>query len=214
MGTYLLNAIGAYILVILIIGLIRERRSARPFESWLQRIGPRLRGVMALFLAAVGLRAFMPSLAARAFLYLPAYCDVLLGGLSYFIHEGGHFVLQWAPRTVHMLGGTLFQLGFPAALCLWYLRRKCHCCAALALFWVGHELPSVGRYIADARALQLDGLAPDGIHDWHWLLGEYGLLELDKLLGFSVQAAGALVMISACVWFTAGGRNNLDGRPV
>ena len=206
MGTYLLNAIGAYVLILLVVGLLLERRSAQPFEAWLQKIGPRWRGALALFLALVGWCALMPSRHDGVLLYLPGLFSTVLDYLSYFIHEGGHFILQWATRTVHLLGGTLFQLGFPLALCCWYLHRRFWHCAALAFFWFGHELPGVGRYIADARAQKLGMLSPDGMDDWHHLLGTYGLLDFDRLLGFTTLTLGVPAMIAACALFVAGRR--------
>ncbi len=51
-------------------------------------------------------------------------------------------------------------------------------------------------YVRDAR-LQALPLVGGGEHDWAWLLGSWGLLERDQLIGGVVYLIGVLVYLIA-----------------
>jgi hypothetical protein len=51
-------------------------------------------------------------------------------------------------------------------------------------------------YIRDAR-LQALPLVGGGEHDWAWLLGNWGLLQRDQLIGGAVYLVGVLLYLIA-----------------
>ncbi len=65
----------------------------------------------------------------------------------------------------------------------------------------------IAPYINDARAGVLPLLggntgqsSPYGFHDWAYLLGETGLLHLDRGLAQTCHLLGSLIMLLALVW--------------
>lgn len=108
----------------------------------------------------------------------------LLDNADLIIHEAGHFVFRPFGRTIYMLGGTLMQVLLPSLLAWHFLVHAYRLGAQLALFWLGHNLLNIGVYAADAqtRALPLLG-GSSVVHDWHFLLGQYGLIAWDGAIG-------------------------------
>jgi hypothetical protein len=65
----------------------------------------------------------------------------------------------------------------------------------VTLFWVSQSLFNVSVYVKDARAQALPLLGGDGvIHDWNWLLGRFGLLSWDQVIGGAIYTMGVLVL--------------------
>ncbi len=186
---------------------------------WMRRVGS---GLMAVFLFGGLLQALFPQL------HVPIIELVLsaLSMLTFLIHEAGHSVFGLLGQFMGALGGTLAQLLFPLLVSLVGLSRPRERVTALFfVFWLGLSLMDVSRYIGDARSQQLklfspqallDGAAP--IHDWHYLLGQVGLLPYDHVLAAGVYGLGLLVMLAAlaAALLLAAGRNPfgfLDQHP-
>lgn len=109
-------------------------------------------------------------------------------------HEGGHIVFGLlGSRFIMVCGGTAMQLLLPAAAAWHFYRREERSSACGALWWFGQNFLGIGRYVADARAQQLD-LVAGGVHDWTYLLETIGLLIHDEGLGRAVQILGCLIM--------------------
>jgi hypothetical protein len=73
---------------------------------------------------------------------------------------------------------------------------------AFALGWLGTNLFESATYAADAREMDLPLVTPGGgeaIHDWHYMLGELGMLEWDTTLGFLFRIAGTLSLLASLV---------------
>ena len=105
-------------------------------------------------------------------------------GIDLVIHEAGHAFAIFLPRFLHVLGGSALQVLMPA-VCAWtFLKQRQPGSFAVALFWTGESVTDVAIYMADAkrRALPLLGGDPTG-HDWHYLLGQLGLLNWGQALG-------------------------------
>src|SRR5690606_19899430 len=103
----------------------------------------------------------------------------VLDHVNLAFHEAGHFFFGLFGELLHWLGGTLGQFVFPIA-CAWhFLRREQLLQCAGCLFWACENLRYVALYVADARTQALP-LVGGGQHDWHYLLGRFGLLELDQ----------------------------------
>ena len=112
------------------------------------------------------------------------------------IHEAGHSIFIFFGQMMSMLGGTIFQLLIPVSISLYFLLRKDYFSFAFTLFWIGDNLFNISTYIKDARAMNLPLLVTGSIHDWNWLLSEWGLLELDQTIGGFVYRLGTLALIS------------------
>ncbi len=121
-----------------------------------------------------------------------------LHGVNLAIHETGHLVFQPFGETMHFLGGSLFQILFPAVFVGYFLWKGDRFGAAVALWWVGLNFWDVAPYIGDAQA-QLLPLVGGGIHDWTVLLGEWGLLRRDAEIARAVHLVGTVVVV-ASIW--------------
>ena len=115
----------------------------------------------------------------------------LLAGADLGFHELGHLVcyaidatMPW-PEVLTAAAGSLFQVGFPLGLALYFLvARRDHRGAAVCLAWAATSAADVARYVADApyEALPLLG----GKHDWATILGPE---HLDRLREAGAWAA-------------------------
>jgi hypothetical protein len=105
-----------------------------------------------------------------------AYRWHFLDGVNLLFHEGGHMVLLPFGMTLHMLGGTLGQLFFPAACAFHFWRRGKEFEAWICGLWLAESTMYMAEYLGDAKAMALP-LVGGGIHDWHWILSRVGLLD-------------------------------------
>ena len=104
-------------------------------------------------------------------------------------HEAGHMLLLPLGRFMSVAGGSLFQLLVPLVCAGAFLRQHDNrFAAAVCVWWAGQNLVDLAPYIADARTLQLPllggftGAEVEG-HDWEYLLGTFGWLHHDLVLG-------------------------------
>ena len=109
------------------------------------------------------------------------------------IHEAGHLIFSPFGVVTSFLGGTIFQLLVPLLCLIHFIWKKSNYGISFCLFWIGDNIINVGRYIVDARSMQLP-LFGGGIHDWNWLLGRWGLLHLDIQIGNFVHQLGVAVL--------------------
>lgn len=124
----------------------------------------------------------------------------LLDGVNLLFHEAGHplfGLFHWETLTV--LGGTLMQLLVPLlVLGSFWFRRQAHGVAAAGI-WAFENLLNIARYVADARE-QVLPLVGGGEHDWTTLLGQWGLLAQDNLIGRWLRVVGWLGMLACWLW--------------
>jgi hypothetical protein len=119
-----------------------------------------------------------------------------LDGVNLAFHEAGHLFFALFGQTLHLLGGTVGQLFFPAACGLHFLRRGRRFEAAICGVWLGESVLYAARYLSDAKAMALP-LVGGHIHDWNWLLSRAGLLEHAERIGVFVHGLGSLVVIGS-----------------
>jgi len=120
---------------------------------------------------------------------------IFLDSVNLLLHEGGHFVLSWAPQSIYILGGTLGQLFFPVAFGVYFLRKRDDRFAAAAcLWWLGENFRNIARYMADAgpEALPLTG----EIHDWGFLSRHWGFLSSAQSMATGIRTLGSLAMLA------------------
>ena len=145
----------------------------------------------------------------------PTYAS-LFGGITLGVHELGHLLLFWAGRFLSIAGGSLAQVAAPAAAAWVLYRQRDYFGVAVAAAWLAFSLFGLAAYIADARAqeLPLVGLTPDPVHDWHWLLEKFGILEWDGRLALLTRAVafviwlGSLALGGWLVWTMAAKRSD------
>jgi hypothetical protein len=141
-------------------------------------------------------RVLAVALAPYAAWLVFAYEYHFLDGVNLAFHEAGHLFLRFAGQTLHVLGGTLGQLFFPAVLALRFARRRESFEAAVCLLWLGESLMYVATYLGDAQAQALP-LVGGHVHDWGWLLGRAGLLEQCASIARLLHVVASIVVVGA-----------------
>lgn len=144
-----------------------------------------------------------------------AYEYHFLDGVNLLLHEGGHMLFSFMGETLHILGGTLGQLFFPAAAALYFFRRKAFFDAAVMAVWLAESLMYTANYMSDARAQSLP-LVGGQIHDWNWLFSRWGILAHDELIGGLVHLLASVLALAAlfvCFTEISWGRRRLSTAP-
>jgi hypothetical protein len=194
----------AVIMVSLAIGIYRQKPDIQSYEAFLARKPMFIQIVMAAgpaLILAGSLELVSGKLASPVW---------FIDTVGLIVHEGGHFLTMWAGEFVHFLGGTLFEIGVPAALTIWALTLNCKRLGAFALAWTSVASFSASEYSGDANALELKLLgASDSIedkmigHDWHNILGMIGQLDAAPLVSdmfWSVAVVAGLSAIALPIW--------------
>jgi hypothetical protein len=138
----------------------------------------------------------------------------LIDNVNLPIHETGHLVFAPFGEFVTALGGSLFQVIFPAIFVFYFMRRGDEHSASVALWWVAENLWNVAIYIADAQEQELP-LVGGGEHDWAFLLAEMGILRRDDQVAAVVRFVGIMLFVLAVAWgyrAALGRRRAEDGR--
>ena len=121
----------------------------------------------------------------------------ILHNIDLPIHETGHLVFMPFGETMHILGGSLFQILFPAIFVGYFVAvRRDRFAAAVCLVWVAQNFFDVAIYVADARAQELP-LVGGGEHDWFNLLDGWNVLEKDTLYAARLRAVGVMLLLAA-----------------
>ena len=119
-----------------------------------------------------------------------------LDGANLLFHEAGHVFFGLFGEVLGFLGGTLGQLVFPVACAVHFARLGRAFDSAVCVLWGGESLMYVAVYMGDANRLELP-LVNDGLHDWRWLLGRFGLLEHAEGLAVATHLLASAVVIGA-----------------
>lgn len=131
------------------------------------------------------------------------------------LHEGGHFLFMFFGRTLHVIGGSFWQITFPI---LWFaiaLKQKSQV-APFPLFWAGENMMDVSLYIRDAQdmVIPLLGGRKSG-HDWHYLLTKWDWIDSCQEIADVVFFLGLIIAIAAIIfgigWAVAAYRES--GKP-
>lgn len=126
----------------------------------------------------------------------------ILDGIDLFIHEAGHPILGvFGWRWLMMAGGTIFQLAFPIAFVVHFLRHDQPKSANACVGWLGQNFLHIGRYAADARVQELP-LVGGGEHDWTYLLDCWGLLTHEVGVGrfFDFVGCALIAWAAVAIW--------------
>ncbi|WP_103026608.1 hypothetical protein [Salinibacter altiplanensis] len=109
------------------------------------------------------------------------------------VHEAGHVFFAPFDWTLHILGGSLFQLLLPGLFVVSFLRHSYRPGLQIALVWWGQNALYVSTYAADAQERALPLITNDpSTHDWWNLLRAAGLLPFDDMIGYAFLGLGLL----------------------
>ncbi len=124
-----------------------------------------------------------------------------LNNIDLVIHEAGHVIFFSFGNFLYILGGSLFQVLFPAIFVFYFFLRKQYFSASIVLFWVGENIINVSVYASDAIAMNLPLLGGDSSgHDWHNLLSMTNLLMYTPQIGACIYFCGiSTLIIAACL---------------
>ncbi len=115
------------------------------------------------------------------------------------IHEAGHFLFRFFGRTLHILGGSFWQVMF---MVIWFviaLRQRSQT-APVAAFFVGENLMDVSLYVRDAQFMALPLLGGDSSgHDWKNLLTMWDAVSSAETIADILYFAGWVIAAGAIV---------------
>jgi hypothetical protein len=120
----------------------------------------------------------------------------LLDNIDLVIHEAGHFFFSFFGKFIYTLGGTLMQIILPSVIAGFFFRNNYRTGVQFSLLWLGQNFINISVYAADARAQKIPLLGGNKVyHDWHYMLGELGILEQDQIVGYFFFGVAILVFI-------------------
>lgn len=120
----------------------------------------------------------------------------LLDNIDLVIHEAGHLIFRWFGKFIYTLGGTLMQIILPSIIAWYFFRNDYRTGVQFSLLWLGQNFINISVYAADARAQHLPLLGGNKVyHDWNYLLGELGILNLDQEVGYFFFGIAILIFI-------------------
>ncbi|MCL5738781.1 MAG: hypothetical protein M1303_09125 [Bacteroidetes bacterium] len=118
--------------------------------------------------------------------------------IDLFIHEGGHFFFGFMGRMIYFMGGSLMQIILPG-LAIWVFLKSGFRTLIGTLYWLGQNLVNVSAYIGDAPYRRLPLISDAAIHDWNWIFGHLGAMELagpisQVVLVFGIVSCGGALI--------------------
>jgi hypothetical protein len=121
------------------------------------------------------------------------------------IHEFGHILFRPFGEFMHLLGGSLFQVGLPLVFGGIFLSKNRDPFAAAVMFWWSAvAVMDVAPYVYDAQQPQhvlLTGRTGEtGAHDFIDVLGDLGLLTRAQAVGYVVHRVGVAMLILSFAW--------------
>jgi hypothetical protein len=121
-----------------------------------------------------------------------------IDGVNLIFHEAGHTIAFFLPQTLSILAGSFLQVAVPLLCALYFFLRKDIFSGSIILLWAGQSVVNVSVYVADALAQELPLLGGDAvIHDWNYLLSQYGMLSSASLFGQVLYGLGVLIIFVA-----------------
>ncbi|PCJ56478.1 MAG: hypothetical protein COA79_18730 [Planctomycetota bacterium] len=133
----------------------------------------------------------------------------IFNGINLGIHEAGHPLFSYLGHWLHAAGGTILQWFAPLACGVALMKQRDYFGISFAMVWFAASMVGTSVYMADARALELQlvtigggsgPVAPEDIHDWHYLFNSVGLLAWDTTIATMVYL-GALVILVVAICF-------------
>jgi len=120
----------------------------------------------------------------------------LIDNADLVIHEAGHFFFKFFGKFIYTAGGTLMQIIIPSIIIFYFFRNMYRLGVQIGLLWLGQNLINISVYAADAQAQKLHLLGGNSVyHDWHYMLGEIGLLNYSAEVGYFFVVLAILIFI-------------------
>ena len=127
--------------------------------------------------------------------------------LSYvclMVHEAGHFYMSWSGDFMHIFGGTLFELGVPLTLAIWFYSKRHFRWSALFIVWLSVGFFDVSIYSGDAVEMVLPLLGGTReAHDWNNMLRMLGWLDHTPLISDMFWSCGVVSGLLAILLYGA-----------
>ncbi len=161
-------------------------------SRWSRGRSPYLRILLLIFFAYIGVRHIFDN----------QYNSIFFG-LNLGIHECGHFAFRLLGEFIGIAGGSIMQCLIPILAIGMFYHQNDFFAIAISFGWLSTNFFYVATYIADARAMALPLVSPFGaecVHDWNYLLGKMGMLNLDGTIAFLVRVS-AVVSMLICLSF-------------
>jgi hypothetical protein len=127
----------------------------------------------------------------------------IFAGITLGVHEAGHIVFGPFGELMAVAGGSIMQLVAPVIVSVLFLRQREYFGISVALAWLSMSLSNLATYIGDARAQDLPLVSVgngDPIHDWHYLLGHFGMLAQDHALARCARFLSVIALLLAIAW--------------
>jgi hypothetical protein len=127
----------------------------------------------------------------------------IFAGITLGVHEAGHVIFGPFGELLAIAGGSITQVAAPLIVAWLFLRQREYFGISVAFAWLSMSLCNLATYVGDARAQDLplvsigDG---DPIHDWHFLLGHFGMLGQDQALARFARFLSVISLLLAIAW--------------
>lgn len=122
---------------------------------------------------------------------------IFMNSVSLIFHEAGHIIFSFFGHFIHILGGTLAEIGVPLIVIIHFLLQRQWYSVGFGFWWLSIAFWSVSVYASDAQAQILPLLGGDSAgHDWANILGMLGILHYDIVIG---KAFLFLSILAFCV---------------
>jgi hypothetical protein len=126
---------------------------------------------------------------------------VLLDHANLLFHEAGHPLIGLFSVRLEPYGGTVGQLVFPVFFMVSFWRSGQAPGMAAASIWFFENWLNIGRYLADARAMELP-LIGGGDHDWNTILSRWGLLRHDLQIAAAIKFVAWVGIATSVLWLS------------
>lgn len=151
-----------------------------------------------LFAAIQGLATLF--LAAYFFSYaVNPETGFVLDAANLMFHEAGHSIFFIFGDFMSVLGGTIFQIGIPVFVALYFIARGDYYSGSIISLWTGQSIVNASLYIRDAAAKELPLLGGDAaIHDWNYILTRLDLLQYTPhIAGIAFWTGAVIIALSS-----------------
>jgi hypothetical protein len=143
----------------------------------------------------------------------------LLDNVHLPIHEGGHLFFSYFGETLHLWGGTIFQLLIPGLLALYFASQRQVPATVFCVFAFFHSLTGVATYMSDAisRALPLvtvGAIADESDHDWYKIFTQLGILPHAVQIGSATRFIAWCGLLGTVIWFCSRYRQQLKEKTI
>ena len=127
--------------------------------------------------------------------------NIFLTGLYFIlfgVHEASHIVFIFLPSIITAAAGSLGEIIFAGLIVISAFRAKAFFAGIFGMLWLMLAMTSAGNYMADARvqSMPLVGPGENPQHDWNFVFGQLGWLDMDTTIGAIVRIVGDAIGVA------------------